>query len=113
MNNNPSTSTAKANKSGMPDRKEWMRSNDFFRSFPVVVLACSNYISNQSGRCDINEPFNVKCTGVCEKYSKGNWFFSHKSEEGKRLVIQTRQLSANVDNKLLMDLSAQIRSHLI
>lgn len=46
-------------------------------------------------------------------YNKGNWFFLHYSPDFKKLVIHTRQLSADVKNELLLDMGKIIRKHLI
>jgi hypothetical protein len=45
-------------------------------------------------------------------YSEGNWFFTHHNSDFSKLVIHTRQLSADVKDDLLKDMSVIIREHL-
>lgn len=41
-----------------------------------------------------------------------NWFFTHFNNDKTKLVIHTRQLSANVKTDLLKDMGKVIREHL-
>ena len=45
-------------------------------------------------------------------YDACNWFFTHHSADGKRLVIHTRQLSNSVKPELLEDMRKEINVHL-
>lgn len=99
------------------------RKNNFFRSkfikdFPVVVLACSNYIRNKKNDWQINDIFKVTFDAE-KKFSKGeyvfspsNKFYAHYSDDGSKLVIHTRQLSMNVKDDMLKEMGALIREHL-
>lgn len=99
------------------------RKNSFFRSkfiqdFPVVVLACSNYIWNKQDDWQINNIFGVKFD-IEQRFSKGeyvfspsNKFYAHYNDNGSKLVIHTRQLSMNVKDDMLKEMGALIREHL-
>lgn len=117
INNSPSKQTASADKSSLKDRKKLFENSGFIQSFPVVVLACSNYITNIDPNREIDKTFKVTYagdeTGKYTDYKGGNWFYLHYSEDFKKLVIHTRQLSMNVDNKMLEDMGKVIRDHLI
>ncbi|PKP47264.1 MAG: hypothetical protein CVT94_11985 [Bacteroidetes bacterium HGW-Bacteroidetes-11] len=114
INDSPSPKTSSANKKGLSQRKELFKNSAFIQKFPVVVLACSDYIDNVNAK-EINEIFGVTYDGD-EKgkhlYSSGNWFYTHHDSTGQKLVIHTRQLSANVDGKMLEDMGKVIREHL-
>lgn len=113
MNNTVSKRTAMAKQKY---RLDTFRDSSFIQDFPVVILACSNYIHNINGDWQINETFNVtfdEIDGAHTNYSRGNWFYTHHSRpNGNRLVIHTRQLSQNCDDKLLRDIAQIIRCHL-
>lgn len=117
MSNLPSRTTYKAKKNPyfkneLIKRKENIFRSDFIQSFPVVVLACSDYINNNEKLREIDNIFGVKYSGEYKEYSKGNWFFLHYNDEKSKLVIHTRQLSANVNNQLLTDIGRVILKHL-
>jgi len=116
INDSPEKTTSKANKSGLNDRKLLFKNSSFIQGFPVVVLACSNYIKNNSDLREIDEVFDVTYDGdEIGKYwfNKGNWFFTHHNLDSSKLVIHTRQLSADVNNEMLMKMGEIIRLHLI
>lgn len=116
INDSPEKNTAIADKSSIVSRKALLKESDFIQSFPVVVLACSNYIKNNDDVREIDDIFQVTYDGDeygKHWYSKGNWFFTHHSKDRSRLVIHTRQLSADVKDELLKDLGKTIREHLI
>lgn len=114
INDAPSKNTSTADKSSLNHRKILLKESEFIQNFPVVVLACSNYIKNNENIREIDDIFGVKYDPEFpkEKYTKGNWFYSHYSEDGKKLVIHTRQLSGNVKSDLLKDIGKVIREHL-
>jgi len=114
INDAPNKNTRTADKSKLNERKLLLKESDFIQSFPVVVLACSNYIKNNEDLREIDEIFGVKYKDEYPKrvYNKTNWFFSHYNEDGTKLVIHTRQLSADVKADLLKDMSEVIRQHL-
>lgn len=116
MNQSGSLTTSNAqSKSGFKNELEFRKSeildSDFIRSFPVVVLACSNYIWNTEKEPQITKMFDVSYDKE-HFISKQNRFWTHYSEDGKRLVIHTRQLSMAVLNKLIIDMGSLIKSHL-
>lgn len=114
INDSPSPNTSNADKTGLSKRKELFKSSSFIQKFPIVVLACSDYIDNVNAN-EINDIFGVKYDGTGKgenRYSKGNWFFTHHSPNGRKLVIHTRQLSANVEGKMLEDMGNVIKVHL-
>lgn len=114
INDAPNKNTSTADKSKLNERKLLLKESDFVQNFPVVVLACSNYIKNNDGLREIEEIFGVKYEDKFPKkiYNKTNWFFSHYNEDRTKLVIHTRQLSADVKADLLKDMGEVIRGHL-
>lgn len=116
LNDSPEKNTATANKSGLNERKLLFKKSEFIQGFPVVVLACSDYIKNNAELREIDEIFNVTYNGDETGrywYNKGNWFYIHHNEDRTKLVIHTRQLSADVKNEMLECMGAIIREHLI
>lgn len=104
MNSSPSKFTKDADKSGIPNRKIFFKENDFFQNFPIVILACSNYIVGN----EIEDIFNVrfkKQFGVEKQL-----FWTHYNSSKTKLVIHTRQLSANVSDYLLIEISKEVRN---
>lgn len=114
INDAPSKNTSTANKSKLNERKVLFKSSDFIQNFPVVVLACSNYFKNNVQVREIDEVFGVdyKESYPHKVYNRTNWFFCHYNTDYSKLVIHTRQLSANVKNELLYDMSLVIREFL-
>jgi hypothetical protein len=114
INDAPSKNTSKADKSKLNERKLLFKESDFIQNFPVIVLACSNYIKNNSGLREIDEIFGVKYEDEFPRkvYNKTNWFFSHFNENRTKMVIHTRQLSSDVKTDLLNDMGDVIREHL-
>jgi hypothetical protein len=110
-------------KSDLQKRKDTFFIEDFIQNFSVIVLACSSYIQNNNKLREIDNIFKVEYVGDdCEiinglkgtkHYSRGNWYFLYLNNEKTKLVIHTRQLSSNVNNKLLEDLGKIIRNHLV
>lgn len=112
------TRTASTNPIFLP--KLIKRKQDFFKSayiqnFPVIVLACSDYIKNNDEIREIDDIFGVHYRDEYEKkiYTKSNWYYSHYNDDKTKLVIHTRQLSTNVMDELLEDMGKLIRQHLI
>jgi len=116
INDSPAKTTFTANKSGLNERKFLFKNSAFINEFSVIVLACSNYIKNNSEIREIDDIFNVTYDGD-EKgkywFNKGNWFFTHHNYDSSKLVIHTRQLSADVNNEMLVRMGEVIRHHLI
>ncbi len=116
INDAPMLRTADANKEGLQNRKKFFQESSFIQEFPVVILACSNYIQNNEQVREIDEIFGVSYAGDeigKHQYNQGNWFYLHYSPDKRKLVIHTRQLSADVKNEMLQDMGRIIRQHLI
>lgn len=115
INDSPCKNTRTANKSKLNERKLLLKESSYIQNFPVVVLACSNYISNNNEIREIDEVFWVKYEDEYPQkvYNKTNWFFSHYNRDKTKLVIHTRQLSADVKSDLLKEMGELIRKHLI
>ena len=108
------------------ERLFFFKESEFINSFPVILLACGNFISNDEERGFlINNTFDVefdvepdskgKLKGEHKDgYKSGHWFYTHhRKKDGKRLVIHTRQLSNLFDYRILDDMADIIREHLI
>lgn len=116
INDAPMKRTSDADKSNLNDRKLLFKNSKFIQNFPVIVLACSDYIKNNEEIREIDDVFGVAYCGDEDGkywYNKGNWFFLHYSPDRKKLVIHTRQLSADVKNEMLEKMGEIIRKHLI
>lgn len=106
------------------ERLELLKESDFIQSFPVIVLACGGYIVNreEKGILQINDTFGVKydnelnANGIPKGWHKSEkgrmWFTTHHSDDGKKLVIHTWQLSRHVDSRLLKEMAKIINEHL-
>lgn len=115
INDAPSKNTSTAKKHGLNSRKQLFKDSAYIQQFPVVVLACSNYITNNETIREIDEIFRVSYAGDETGkyyYNKGNWFYLHYSADRLKLVIHTRQLSADVKAELLSDMGKIIKEHL-
>ena len=75
--------------------KVYLLSSDFYRSFPIVILACGKYFDWYN--INIERIFDVKWEGSTEQVSLNNgkkiWLNLHYSEDRKRVVIHTWQAS--------------------
>ena len=105
---------------GFVEQLQWRKDNfftdEFFKSFPVVVLACGDYLRNDGhkGLWEINRIFDVtfdKDNGLHEFLPCSN-FYCHHSSDGSRLVIHTRNLSSGVNGKMLIEMDRVIHEHL-
>lgn len=115
MNESPAENNVISDKSSIPNRKRLLQDSPFIQNFPVVILACLNYIQNTPENPEINNVFGVTYDGDKSgkhEYSRGNWFYTHHSEDGSKLVIHTRQLSNSVSSKLLEGIAEKVREHL-
>lgn len=112
MNDSPAEKAALADKSSLNKRKELFKNSKFIQQFPVVVLACSDYIKNNNDIREIDDVFKVTVADG-KKYTPANWYYLHYNEDKTRLVVHTRQLSANVKPELLEDMGRSIREHLL
>lgn len=117
MNVNRAKKTQHASVAGMQERKNNFFGHEFIQQFPVVVLACGNYITNQgTGKeREIDTIFGVTFreevialqTGK-KKYS----FWIHRNDNESKLVIHTRQLSTDTPDRLLQKMAETINDHL-
>lgn len=115
INDSPSKKTITADKTSIKNRKALLKC-EYIQSFSVVILACSNYIQNNDEVREIDDIFDVRYDGDETGkylYSETNWFYTHHDAMKKRLVIHTRQLSCNVMNELLENMSDVIAKHLL
>ena len=110
-------------KSNINKRLCFFKDSEFINSFPVIILACNNFISNDKERgFIINDTFGVKFDdeldsngkpkGKHEEKTRGHWFYTHHGDNGKKLVIHTRQLSFLFDYSLIEHMANEIRVHL-
>lgn len=115
LNDSPNKNTHNANKDSLKSRKELFKNEPFIQNFKVIILACSNYITNtgEGDEREIDTIFNVKFTpkSIAKKLINQK-FWVHKNESGSKLVIHTRQLSANVSDELLEEIAKEVREHL-
>jgi|SRR5690554_257466 len=121
MSEIPQKNTINARKNPEFKPKLAQRKIDFFRSkfiqdFPVIVLACSDYITPH----EIYDIFDVSFE-IGGKFpnddsnSMQNHFWVHYNKDKNKkpkLVIHTRQLSVDVSNYLLKEMGKVIRNHL-
>lgn len=111
-------------RNNIKERLRFFKDSEFIKSFPVILLACGNFVSNdEKSNYIINNTFGVeydieldskgKPMGEHkEMYKSGHWFYTHHGDNGKKLVIHTRQLSFLFDNSFIKDMATVIREHL-
>ncbi len=112
--------TSEARKmAGHAEQLQWRKDNfftdEFFKSFNVIGLACGNYLRNDgyNGDWEINRIFDVTYDpNGKHHYSNSNNFYCHHSSDGLRLVIHTRNLSSGVSGEMLLEMGKVIRKHL-
>lgn len=90
----------------LQERKKTFLNSNFIQDFPIVILACGDYINGK----EITEIFKVEF--IEQKGSERQNFWIHLNSDKSRLVIHTRQLSANVSNNLLVGISDEIKKFL-
>ncbi len=112
MNKNRAKRTKDALKDGMLERKNTFFREDFIKQFPVIILACGDYIQNKEIR-EIDDIFGVEFVREYKTETlKPQSFWTHYNPEKTKLVIHTRQLSSNVTNELLIEMAKVIKKHL-
>ena len=93
-NNNPTEEEIEATRKSIEKRTPLL-SSDFYRSFPIVVLACGKYFDWYN--INIERIFDVKWEAPTEQVLLNNgkkiWLNLHYSEDRKRIVIHTWQAS--------------------
>ena len=102
------------------ERLLFFKESEFIKSFPVIVLACNNFISNDKKRgFFINNTFDVEFDGELKGWHKNKkgkpWFTTHHSKE--KLVIHTWQFSLRFTTPedrewLINEMASVIRDHL-
>lgn len=102
----------------LAERRKLFKESTFIHSFPVVILACSNYIINNDEDRQIDDTFDVTYDPHGEHKTispKGKvyYYWTHHSSDGKRLIIHTRQLSTDIPNIMIEKLAETINVHLI
>ena len=112
MSTLPSKTTGKAIakkdfKEKMKLRKDTFFKSDFIQEFPIVILACSNYITGE----EITDIFKVDFIKELGDTTQKYWI--HYNSNKTKLVIHTRQLSANVSDKLLNDIANEVKKILV
>ncbi|NOZ46440.1 MAG: hypothetical protein GXO79_06620 [Chlorobi bacterium] len=114
INDSPSQQTQNSKKVGLKDRKILFEESSFIQNFPVVILACSDYIKNNDKMREIDNFFHVEFDGGEYRYTKQNWFYTHREidKTKPKLVIHTRQLSANVKEEMIKEMAAVIKKFL-
>lgn len=80
---------------------------DFFRSFPIVIMACGHY-SRDYG-FDIEDVFQVKWQGETIPVNR-KWYNVHYSAQHDRILIHTNQLSV-ISNQLLEKIADLCRKY--
>ena len=90
------------------DRKDLFQL-PFFKSFPVVIVASGHYSRDYD--FDLEKIFQVEWDKKTVIIGK-SWYNIHKSKEGKRLLIHTRQLSTSVTSELMIALSNEVKAFL-
>lgn len=85
------------------DRIEFLK-NEYYNSFKVTICACGNYLNDTQ----IYDIFDLK---LINDYSQPNERFKVYSD-GKRVLINTRQLSMNIKNDYLKRISLVAKEYL-
>jgi hypothetical protein len=114
MSELPSKTTGKAIKKSdfktkLQYRKGTFFKTDFIKDFPIVVLACSNYIINNDKNREIDNIFDVNFISEGGTPNQKFWIHRNKSEIPK-LVIHTRQLSNAIEDELLIKIGEEIKN---
>ena len=95
-------------------KREELFMHSFFQNFPVVVMTCGHY-PTQEYKFDIENIFDVEWTKETKVLSKANYYNVHhgKTKNGQdKILIHTRQVSCGVTNQLLQDIGKVIRDFL-
>jgi hypothetical protein len=114
MNGSPSPRTGKANTEFLAIRKELFFTDPFFDRFPVIVLACGDYIHNTSPNPEEREIDRIFHVSFFEekRYGNRNAFWLHYNEDRTRLVIHTRNLCSDVSKGLIEGIGEEVHQFL-
>ena len=98
----------------LAQRRRLFKESAFIQDFPVVILACGDYIINQGDNRQIDDTFDVEFEEKLPSQDDTYKFWTHtnKNKDGKRLVIHTRQLSGAIPNRMLELMAKVIKAHL-
>ena len=94
-NNNDNTEEEKNVTQDSINKRTPLLSSEFFKSFPLVILACGRYFDDYG--IDIEKMFDVKWIGNTDFVKLGDgkrvWLNVHYSTDHKRIVVHTCQAS--------------------
>jgi metal-responsive CopG/Arc/MetJ family transcriptional regulator len=115
LNDDPAKKTKDADTTSVPKRKEFIKNSHYFQGFRVIVLA-GKYYKISDTHNDIEDIFGVKfyeekCAGNDE--NQKYWIHWDDINNKTKLVINTKQLSVNVSDKLLEEIAAIIKPFLV
>lgn len=115
MNGGPSPLTREAKRDTLPIRKRLYFTDPFFDRFPVIILACGNYIKNSSLKPEEREIDRIFHVSFYEERKCGekNAFWIHYNENRTRLVIHTRNLCADVSKELINNIGEEVKEFLL
>ena len=100
-------------KSSIQDRLRFFKESKFIQSFPVIILACSNYIRNDEKDREIYNTFHVEFAKEYGKKERKNRFWTHiDNNNPRKLIIHTRQFSNGISKDLIKEMSKVIKEHL-
>jgi hypothetical protein len=92
------------------DKRKTFFQSEYINQFPVIVLACGNYIGYYDNINQIEDTFGVTFD---KKYpttnSNAQSFWIHFNKDKPKLVIHTRQLSGSVSDELLEGIASHIK----
>ena len=102
------------------ERQELFKNSNFIQDFPVVILACGDYIDNngvdrRERRIDYTFGVEFDSDGehvILSPRGKQYKYWVHHSLDRRRLAIHTRQLSGCIPNSFLDDIADTIKYHL-
>lgn len=119
MNDAPHKTTGEAQAAenfaaNLKARREDFFSQPFIQQFPVIILACSNYIKNHGEYSEINDTFGVTFTEQVDIADTAYRFWTHHSTDAaqSKLVIHCRQLSGAIPQAFFDTMGTVIRQHL-
>ena len=114
MNNVCSLHTATADKSTIADKRRLFHESGFIQSFPIVILACGDYIINQGDNRQIDDTFGVEYHQEAFPNRRPNYWIHYAKDSNKpKLVIHTRQLSGPLSNEFVFSIGDTIREFLM
>lgn len=76
----------------------------FFKSFPIIIIACGHYVRQYKDIIDLQKLFEVKWDERTIEV-ENNWYNLHKGNN--KTLIHTNQLSMNISNQLLDEIAKE------